>query len=488
MKLDLTNPGQKYSLHATRKKDMETMGLPFPREWNRENFNLPPNWKEVALAKLDELRRKYRELQLFFDICVACGACADKCPFFIATEDPHNMPVARQELLRSVYRRYFTTAGRLFKGLAGGRELTEELIHDWYIYFYQCSQCRRCAVFCPYGIDTAVFTMAAREVMTAIGLTPRSLTESIAKCEVVGNHMGMQPAAMLNSISFAEEEIKEETGVEIRVPINKKGAEILFIAPSADFFGEPQWHTFKGYLKLFHQIGLDYTMSTYASEGGNFGTWLNYEHMKKINRKIMKEAERLGVKWILGGECGHMWRVLHAYMGTMNVNPEFLEEPISPATGTRFKNASYSKAVHVCEFTADLIHHQKLRLDPSKNDQYVVTFSDSCNPARFMGLIEEPRYILQNVCKNFVEIDPSVNRERTICCTAGGGLLSDETLELRLRAIKPKVDAIHETGANFLALICAIDKAVYPEYLKHYRLPIQVGGVHELVGNALVMT
>jgi len=487
MKLDLTNPGQKYSLHATRKKDMETMGLPFPREWNRENFNLPPNWKEVALAKLDELRRKYRELQLFFDICVACGACADKCPFFIATEDPHNMPVARQELLRSVYRRYFTTAGRLFKGLAGGRELTEELIHDWYIYFYQCSQCRRCAVFCPYGIDTAVFTMAAREVMTAIGLTPRSLTESIAKCEVVGNHMGMQPAAMLNSISFAEEEIKEETGIEVHVPINKKGAEILFIAPSADFFGEPHWLTFKGYLKLFHQIGLDYTMSTYASEGGNFGTWLNYEHMKKINRKIMKEAERLGVKWILGGECGHMWRVLHAYMGTMNVNPEFLEEPISPITGTRFKNASYSKAVHVCEFTADLIRHQKLRLDHSKNDQYVVTFSDSCNPARFMGLIEEPRYILQNVCKNFVEIDPSVNRERTICCTAGGGLLSDETLELRLRAIKPKVDAIRETGANFLALICAIDKAVYPEYLKHYRIPVQVGGVHELVGNALVI-
>jgi Fe-S oxidoreductase len=105
-----------------------------------------------------------------------------------------------------------------------------------------------------------------------------------------------------------------------------------------------------------------------------------------------------------------------------------------------------------------------------------------------MGLIEEPRYIIQNVCKNFVEIDPSVNRERTICCTAGGGLLSDETLELRLQAIKPKIDAIHETRANFLALICAIDKAVYPEYLKHYRLPIQVGGVHELVGNALVMT
>jgi Fe-S oxidoreductase len=104
-----------------------------------------------------------------------------------------------------------------------------------------------------------------------------------------------------------------------------------------------------------------------------------------------------------------------------------------------------------------------------------------------MGLIEEPRYILRNVCPSFVEIDPSVNRERTMCCLAGGGLLADETLQLRLQAIKPKIDAIHETKANFLAFICAIDKAVYPEYLKHYGLKIQVGGVHELVGNALVM-
>jgi Fe-S oxidoreductase len=488
MKLDHAYEAQKYALHATRKKDMETMHLPFPRDWNFENLNLPPNWKEIALAKLDELRGKYRELQLFLDICVACGACEDKCPFFIATNDPHNMPVARQELLRSVYRRYFTTAGKVFRGFAGGRELTEDLIRQWYIYFYQCSQCRRCAVFCPYGIDTAVFTMAAREVLSAIGLTPRSLTESIAKCEVVGNHMGMQPAAFLNSISFAEQEIKEETGIDVHVPINKKGAEVLFLVPSADYFGEPHWYTFKGYLKLLHQIGLDYTMSSLASEGGNFGTWLNYEHMQKLNRKITAEAERLGVKWILGGECGHMWRVLHAYMGTMNVNSAFLEEPISPITGTHFRVAEHSKAVHICEFTADLIRHGKIRLDPSLNKQFTVTFSDSCNPARFMGLLEEPRYILRNVCSNYVELDTRVNRERTICCTAGGGLLADETLGLRLRAIKPKIDAIRESGANFLALICAIDKAVYPEYLKHYELPVQVGGVHELVGNALVMT
>ena len=41
-----------------------------------------------------------------------------------------------------------------------------------------------------------------------------------------------------------------------------------------------------GYLLLFHHIGLDYTISTYASEGGNFGMFTSNEMMKKIKRMI----------------------------------------------------------------------------------------------------------------------------------------------------------------------------------------------------------
>ena len=57
------------------------------------------------------------------------------------------------------------------------------------------------------------------------------------------------------------------------------------------------------------------------------------------------EAKRLGVKWILGGECGHMWRVLHQYMDTMNGPADFLEEPVSPITGMRFAALSMSGAM-----------------------------------------------------------------------------------------------------------------------------------------------
>ena len=73
-----------------------------------------------------------------------------------------------------------------------------------------------------------------------------------------------------------------------------------------------------------------YTWSTYASEGGNFGFFTSHETMKRLNAKMYLEAKRLGVKWILGGECGHMWRVIHQYMDTMNGPADFLEVPVNP--------------------------------------------------------------------------------------------------------------------------------------------------------------
>lgn len=126
---------------------------------------LVENWRERAIARMGELLDKYRSLRVYLDACVHCGACTDKCHYFLGTGDPKNMPVARQDLVRKVYRRYFTLAGKLFPKLVGAEDLTEEVLEDWYRYFNQCSECRRCSVYCPYGIDTAEITMAAREIM-----------------------------------------------------------------------------------------------------------------------------------------------------------------------------------------------------------------------------------------------------------------------------------------------------------------------------------
>jgi Fe-S oxidoreductase len=147
--------------------------------------------------------------------------------------------------------------------------------------------------------------------------------------------------------------------------------------------------------------------------------------------------------------------------------------------------------IHICEFTADLIYHGKLRLDPSRNDHWTVTFHDSCNPSRAMGLLEEPRYILRNVCHNFHDMPENTIREQTFCCGSGSGLGTDENLEMRLRGGFPRANAVKYVrdrfGVNLLTCICAIDKATLPTLLEYWVPGVEVAGVHELVGNALVM-
>ncbi len=470
-------------------------GVSFPnaRDWSPEedDWKLPEDWKTTILQGLKDRLDRFRSLKIFMDCCVRCGACADKCHFFLGTGDPKNMPVLRAELLRSIYRNDFTLAGKLLGKMAGAREMTVGVLKEWFMYAYQCTECRRCSVFCPYGIDTAEITMMLRELLHMVGISINWAMEPVSNSNRTGNHMGLQPHTFKDNVDFLAEDIENLTGIKITPSFNRKGAEVLFITPSADVFAEPGLYTCMGYLILFEAIGLDYTWSTYASEGGNFGLFTSNEMMKKLNAKMYAEAKRLGVKWILGGECGHMWRVIHQYMDTMNGPADFLEVPKSPVTGTEFTHAASTKMIHISEFTADLIKHGKLNLDKSRNDYLTCTFHDSCNPARAMGLLDEPRYILDHVVNNWVEMPENTIREKTFCCGSGTALNTDEIMELRMRSGLPRANAVkyvkEKHGVNMLSCVCAIDRATLTTLMDYWNPGVGVCGISELVGNAIVL-
>ena len=480
-------------IYPGKAKNLKILDLPNPRDWAvpDQDWKLQDNWKEIVLEGMADRLSKYRSFKLYMDICVRCGACADKCHFFIGSGDPKNMPVLRAELLRSIYRKEFTLTGKILGKMAGARELTMDVIKEWFYYFFQCTECRRCSVYCPYGIDTAEITMMGRELLGLLGIYVNWIIEPVANCFRTGNHLGIQPHALKDIFDDLADDVQTATGVKIDVPINKKGADILFVTPSGDFFAEPGIFTCMGYMTLFHELGLNYTWSTYASESGNFGLFTSAEMIKRLNAKIYAEAKRLGVKWILGGECGHMWRVMNQYMDTMNGPADFLEVPRSPITGTVFENAKSTKMIHLMEFVADLIKHKQLNLDPSRNDHIRVTFHDSCNPARAMGILEEPRYVLRHVCNNFFEMPDNTIREQTFCCGGGAGLGTDENMEMRLRGGLPRGSAVRyvqeQYGVNQLAAMCAIDRATL-ETVCHYWAPgVKVTGITELLVNAMVL-
>ncbi len=451
------------------------------------------DWKEKAIEKIGDLKSRYRSVQVFLDICVKCGACTDKCHYFLGTQDPKNMPVARQDLLRKVYRRYYTFAGKFFGKLGipefvGAAELTKEVLDDWYSYYHQCSQCRRCSVFCPYGIDTAEISMAAREIMDSVGVGQKYCNEILGKVMKIGNNLGLPEPALADTLEGLEEEVFDDTGVPVKYPLDVKGADILLVTPSADFFAEPHVDGLIGYGKVFHEAGVSWTMSSYASEAGNFGMFIgSYETMRRAALRIRKAAKDLGVKRIVFGECGHAWRVAYSFLNTLAGPFDFLDP-------------NYPVPQHICEFTYDLIQEGKLKFDKSENDHMTLTFHDSCNVARgsrmgskMNGQFEIPRAVIKAVCNNYVDMPADTIKESTFCCGGGGGLLTDDLMEIRVKGALPRMEGyktvVEDNGVTNLAAICAICKSQFTKVLPYYGFGMtDIVSVHQLVSEAIILS
>ena len=474
-------PGAMAHLETFKAKPEFMEALGFPGE-------LSDDWQEQAIEAMGDMLKKYRSLQVYMDSCVKCGACTDKCHYFLGTKDPKNMPVARQDLMRKVYRRYFTFAGKYFPKLVGATDFTKEVLDDWYNYYHQCSQCRRCSVFCPYGIDTAEISMAAREIMDRIGLGDKYSNEIIGKVFRIGNNLGLPGPALEDTLEGLEEDVYDDTGVEVKYPLDKKGVDILLVTPSADFFAEPHVDGLIGYGKVFHEAGVSWTLSSHASEAANFGMFIgSYENMRKVSQRIRQAALDLGVKRIIFGECGHAWRVAYAFLNTLAGPWDFLDP-------------DYPVPQHILEFTWNEIQKGSLNIDKSANDDMVLTFHDSCNVARATrmgdkpgGQFEIPRNVIKAVCNNYVDMPADTIREATFCCGGGGGLLTDDLMELRVKGAKPRMEALksvtEEYGVTHMAAICAICKSQFTKVIPYYGFDMdQIVSVHQLVSNALILT
>lgn len=483
-------PGAMAGCKAYVASDKIQTAIGFPGE-------LPEDWHDKAIGRMGELLDKYRSLKVYLDSCVHCGACSDKCHYFVGTQDPKNMPVARQDLLRSVYRRYFTLPGKMFPGLVGARDLTREVLDEWHTYFHQCSECRRCSVFCPYGIDTAEITMAAREILDSVGYGQKYSNEIIGKVHRIGNNLGLPGPALEDTLLGLEEDTKEDTGVDVRFPLDQKGAEVLLVTPSADFFAEPHVDSLIGYAKVFHASGTSWTLSSKASEAGNFGMFIgNYDQLRSIAMRVREAALELGVKRIIVGECGHAWRVAYSFWNTLVGIGAGADDPFAVMLQKQL-DSRYRQPTHICEFTWDLIQRGALDLDKSANDHRIITFHDSCNVARGSrlgdyagGQFDIPREIIKAVANNYVEMAEGTTREKTFCCGGGGGLLTDELLDLRVKGALPRMEALaavaKENKVNFMATICAICKAQFTKVLPYYGFKMSmVGGVHQLVSTAI---
>ncbi|MCX6543353.1 MAG: (Fe-S)-binding protein [Acidobacteria bacterium] len=401
-------------------------------------------------------------------ISTKCARCAVKCQIHEATGDDRDIPCWRSELLLAVYRRHFTISGILRGRILGDPGLTDETVAEMADTFYDCTACRRCHFECPMGVDHGLVTHLGRYVLSEIGIVPRALAVSTREqlLGASGNTSAIPVPALLDSLEFLSEEMQDEKHIAIPFPVDQEGAEYLFLPAVSDFIMEAD--SLMGIAAVFRATGDSWTIGTGYFDGINYGLFYSDQVLEHVLRKVRAEAERLKVKKILIGECGHASRsAKHFY-------PMFCG------------GAEALPVLNIMEYTHRAWREGRLRLNPDVVTERV-TYHDPCNVARPGWIVEQPRELLKAFCRNYVEMTP--NRRDNICCGGGGGTVSIDEIRPYRTAIggRVKADQIRTTGAEYCVAPCANCKKQLRELMEDQGMDCKIVGLHDLIYKALVL-
>ena len=209
-------------------------------------------------------------------------------------------------------------------------------------------------------------------------------------------------------------------------------------------------------------------------------------------KKYLEILEKLGTKPKTFDEtcCGMPFAVLGDKKGFKNQQYKFLEtipdknnEIICACTTCVFfirKKYPDLKSKYIIEEIVERLPHYKNRI---KKLNVTATYHDPCNVARGLDMVDEPRWLLQEIGVQLVEMQTWGKEAK--CCGGGGGLLvTDEALSEKLALNRVK-DAL-ETGAEYLVTLCPTCEFNLQKAVQKHDAGIQVKNVLDFVYEAIV--
>jgi len=439
----------------------------------------------AGVEKLFDAADNWTFLQPLFhtlEYCVKCQICSDACPAYVASgrQDIYR-PTMRPELLRRIISTYVKKEHPLMRKFkASDIELNGQALIRLAELAYRCTLCRRCAQVCLLGCDNALVSREIRKIFSQqMGIAPKEVHEKGSAQQIkAGSSTGMTPPALADILEFTEEEIEEKTGKKIKIPVDKKGAEILLLHNAGEFLAWPE--NLEAFAILFDAAGIDWTLSSelVGYDAVNYGVWYDDVQFTRIALRHAQAAKNLGVKKISLGECGHAHKAMivvadRVLTGNLNIPRE--------------------SAIPLME---EIVMSGRIKLEPGRNN-FPVTLHDPCNMVRLMGIVEPQRRILRKIAPQFREMTP--HGVENYCCGGGSGFAiiqsnnfpdwrSSVSGRMKLKqtleafADKPSADV-----KKYVCAPCSNCKGQYRELFNYYdvweKSGIFYGGLVELIVN-----
>ena len=398
-----------------------------------------------------------RAMRYYLETCTRCGTCVQACHVYASMGRVRDIAVYRAEVVRRLYRKYFTVRGKVWPALCEAKRLNDSALEELYEAAYSCTGCRRCMVYCPFGIDTQMIMSIAKLLLIGAGSEPEILTMLADMSVEKGASMEMFKEGFITGIKNLEAQVVQKWQTEAgreAIPIDVQGADLLYVALAGA-------HSIIPAAAVFNAAGENWTLSFF--EAVNFGAFVgDPTKTKLILDRIVNEALRLKVKEVCICECGTAFRIMKNLSG---------KQPFTVSSLT--------------EVHARYLREGRIKLDKSKL-KGALTYHDPCQIARNGGVMDAPRFILSHLTDDYREMSPEPRYNW--CCGGGGGLvaLGDETLDFRMKSSRVKVDQVKATDATILATACENCQSQLSDLNDHYKMGLEVKFLSSLVADALV--
>ena len=383
------------------------MNLNFPKpKTDKEKEEIVARFL-VGLKKLLTAENNWpflKPLMLSLENCARCNTCSEACPVYQSSGKADiYRPLFRSEVLRRLVKKYVKPAGRLTAKFTGADiDLNWETVARLAQLAYRCTLCRRCAQTCPMGVDNGLLSREIRKLFSQeLGIAPQELHgDGTVKQLEMGSSTGLTPVALMDLMEFAEEDINDRTGLNIKIPFDVPGADILLIHNAGEFLSWPE--NLEAFAILFEIAGLKWTLSSemVGYDSVNYGLFYDDAQYARVTLKHAEVAKKLGVKKVVVGECGHAHKAIMAIGDRIWLSESNIPRESSMVT------------------MEDLIINEKVMINPERND-FPVTMHDPCNLTRSMGVIEPQRRIIRKICPQFREMTP--HGVKNYCCGGGSG-------------------------------------------------------------------
>ncbi len=390
------------------------------------------------------------KLKAYVETCMRCGLCSDACSYFLSNDrNPEFSPAAK---VKQTIWEMIEKKGKVSK------DFMRRAVHISHI---ECNVCRRCSMYCPFGIDIAYMMLLVRRICHKLEITPQYIQDTVDSHSVTMNQMWVKEDEWIDTLQWQEEDAREEFE-NLRIPLDKHGADIMYsvIAPEPKFQAGLIYQT----ATIMHAAGINWTMPSGPGwDNSNMAMYTGDNEISgRIARAFYEAAANLNVKRIVMGECGHAFRSIY------DVGNRWLAWDMPPF-----------EIVHALEFYHELLTQGRITIGEKYKKK--VTLHDPCNVSRGRGLHDMAREVVRMTCEDFVDMIP--NREHNYCCGAGGGVVNCGPPYKTERMVNNRVKAeqLAATGAQVLIAPCHNCHSGLEDIVQHYKLDMEVKFLGDII-------